>query len=128
AFVDGSRVWIRLADYFARPLRLTAAEGLLLYSGARALKSSGAGDDALDRAIKALEQALGPDVLSRVSVELEGAGELATVREGLLTRRRLHLVYYAHSRTRRPSATSTPGPCSSPGAAGTWSAGVIGWP
>src|SRR5260370_28665132 len=55
AFVDGSRVWIRLADYFARPLRLTAAEGLLLYSGARALASSGAGDDALDRAIKALE-------------------------------------------------------------------------
>ncbi|TMK44628.1 MAG: WYL domain-containing protein, partial [Actinobacteria bacterium] len=43
AFVDGSRVWIRLADYFARPLRLTAAEGLLLYSGARALSSSGAG-------------------------------------------------------------------------------------
>ena len=42
AFVDGSRVWIRLADYFARPLRLTAAEGLLLYSGARALASSGA--------------------------------------------------------------------------------------
>ena len=98
AFVDGSRVWIRLADYFARPLRLTAAEGLLLYSGARALSSSGAGDEALDRAIKALEQALGPDVLSRVSVELEGAGELATVREGLLTRHRLHLVYYAHSR------------------------------
>ena len=96
AFVDGSRVWIRLADYFARPLRLSAAEGLLLYSGARALSSSGAGDEALDRAIKALEQALGPDVLSRVSVELEGAGELATVREGLLTKRRLHLVYYAH--------------------------------
>ncbi len=98
AFVDGSRVWIRLADYFARPLRLTAAEGLLLYSGARALSAAGAGDEALDRAVKALEQALGPDVLSRVSVELEGAGELAAVREALLAKRRLHLVYYAHSR------------------------------
>jgi proteasome accessory factor C len=98
AFVDGSRVWIRLADYFSRPLRLTAAEGLLLYSGARALSAAGAGDEALDRAVKALEHALGPDVLSRVSVELEGAGELATVREGLLAKRRLHLVYYAHSR------------------------------
>ncbi|MCW3043879.1 MAG: hypothetical protein JWL57_2037 [Actinobacteria bacterium] len=98
AFVDGSRVWIRLADYFSRPLRLTAAEGLLLYSGARALSAAGAGDEALERAVKALEQALGPDVLSRVSVELEGAGELATVREGLLTRHCLHLVYYAHSR------------------------------
>src|SRR5207244_1719869 len=81
-----------------RAPRLTAAGGLLLYSGARALSSSGAGDEALDRAVKALEQALGPDVLSRVSVELEGAGELATVREGLQQRRRLHLVYYAHSR------------------------------
>jgi len=98
AFVDGSRVWIRLADYFSRPLRLTAAEGLLLYSGARALAAAGAADESLERAVKALEQALGPDVLSRVSVELEGAGELATVREGLLARRRLHLVYYAHSR------------------------------
>jgi len=98
AFVDGSRVWIRLADYFSRPLRLTAAEGLLLYSGARALAAAGAADESLERAVKALEQALGPDVLSRVSVELEGAGELATVREGLLAARRLHLVYYAHSR------------------------------
>lgn len=98
AFVDGSRVWIRLADYFSRPLRLTPAEGLLLYSGARALSAAGAGDAALDRAVQALEQALGPDVLSRVSVELEGAGELATVREALLAKRRLHLVYYAHSR------------------------------
>ena len=44
AFVDGSRAWIRLADYFSRPLRLTAAEGLLLYSGARALSAAGAGD------------------------------------------------------------------------------------
>src|SRR6266700_2297711 len=70
AFVDGSRVWIRLADYFARPLRLTPAEGLLLYSGARALSSSGAGDEALNRAIKTLERALGPDLPSRVSVEL----------------------------------------------------------
>jgi len=98
AFVDGNRVWIRLADYFSRPLRLTAAEGLLLYAGARALASAGAGDEALERAVGRLERALGPDVLSRVSVELEGAGELATVREALFLQRRLHLVYYAHSR------------------------------
>src|SRR3989454_299241 len=51
AFVDGNRVWIRLADYFSRPLRLTAAEGLLLYAGARALASAGAGDEALERAV-----------------------------------------------------------------------------
>lgn len=98
AFVDGSRVWIRLADYFSRPLRLTAAEGLLLYAGARALAAAGVGDQALERAVHRLERALGPDVLSRVSVQLEGAGELALVRAALMEHRRLHLVYYAHSR------------------------------
>jgi proteasome accessory factor C len=98
AFIDGDRVCIRLADYFSRPLRLTAAEGLLLYAGAQALAAAGAGDDALTRAVDHLEKALGPDVLSRVSVKVEGAGELSVIREALLTHRRLHLVYYAHSR------------------------------
>lgn len=98
AFIDGDRVCIRLADYFSRPLRLTPAEGLLLYAGAQALTAAGVGDAALDRAVGRLEQALGPDALSRVSVELEGAGELATIREAITARRRLHLVYYAHSR------------------------------
>ena len=98
AFVDGDRVWIRLADYFSRPLRLTPAEGLLLYAGARAMAAAGAGDAALERAVQQLELALGPEVVSRISVELEGGGELGVVREGLLTKRRLHLVYYAHSR------------------------------
>lgn len=98
AFMDGDRVWIRLADYFSRPLRLTPAEGLLLYAGARAMAAAGAGDAALERAVQQLELALGPEVVSRISVELEGGGELGVVREGLLTKRRLHLVYYAHSR------------------------------
>ena len=98
AYVDGDRVWIRLADYFARPLRLTPAEGLLLYAGARAMAAAGAGDAALERAVGQLAVALGPDVVSRISVELEGAGELGTVRRALEEHRRLHLVYYAHSR------------------------------
>ncbi|HLH29139.1 MAG TPA: WYL domain-containing protein, partial [Acidimicrobiales bacterium] len=98
AFIDGNRVSIRLADYFSRPLRLTPAEGLLLYAGAQALAAAGVGDEALTRAVGRLEKALGPDVLSRVSVELEGAGELTTIREALLSHRRLHLVYYSHSR------------------------------
>lgn len=98
AFIDGNRVSIRLADYFSRPLRLTPAEGLLLYAGAQALAAAGVGDEALTRAVGRLETALGPDVLSRVSVELEGAGELTTIREALLSHRRLHLVYYSHSR------------------------------
>ncbi len=98
AQIIGDQVWIRLADYFSRPLRLTPAEGLLLYAGARAMLSSGVADEALGRALERLEQALSPDTLSRVAVELEGAGDLATVREALALERRVHLVYYAHSR------------------------------
>ncbi len=98
AFIDGNRVSIRLADYFSRPLRLTPAEGLLLYAGAQALAAAGVSDEALTRAVARLEKALGPDVLSRVSVELEGAGELTTIREALSSHHRLRLVYYSHSR------------------------------
>lgn len=98
AYVDGGQVWIRMADYFSRPLRLTPAEGLLLYAGARALAAAGAGDDALDRAMRGLEEALGPDALARVTVELQGSAELAAIREALDRRRRLHVVYYAHSK------------------------------
>lgn len=98
ATVEGGRVWIRMADYFSRPLRLTAAEALLLYAGAKAMLAAGVGDEALERAIPRLETALGPDVLSRVRLELAGVEGLAAVREAITSRRRLHLVYHAHSR------------------------------
>jgi len=35
--IDGDRVWIRYAEYFSRPLRLTPAEGLALVAAARAV-------------------------------------------------------------------------------------------
>lgn len=97
AYVDGDQVMIRMADYFARPLRLTAGEGLILYCGARALAEAGAGDEALDRALKRLEEALGSEALSRVAVDLQGASSLAMIRRALEGRKRLHLVYWAGS-------------------------------
>lgn len=103
AAIDGDEVVIRTADYFARPLRLTAAEGLLLYSGARALAAAGGagGGEALGRAVEKLGEALGPvggDALARVTVRLDGAGELEAVREALNNKRRLRIVYYANSK------------------------------
>lgn len=98
AFVDGDQVTIRTADYFSRPLRLTAAEGLLLYSGARALAAAGAGDDALERALAKLEAALGKDAMARVNVEFQQTSDLSVVRESIAKRRRLGLVYYSHHR------------------------------
>lgn len=98
AFIDGGQVFIKTADYFSRPPRLTAAEGLLLYAGARALEAAGVAHDGLDRALKRLEEALGSEVLERVKVGLENASDLARLRQALEDRRRVHLVYYAHSK------------------------------
>jgi proteasome accessory factor C len=108
AFVDGDGVWIRMAEYFHRPLRLTPPEGLLLYAGARALASTGVADDALGRAIERLGQALGPDVLDAVSVGLEEAVGLETIREALLRGRRVHIVYQARSTEETTERTVDP--------------------
>jgi proteasome accessory factor C len=98
AFVDGGQVIIRTADYFSRPPRLTAAEALLLYAGARALEAAGVAHEALNRAMKRLEELLGSDVLERVKIGLDNTGDLARIREALEHRRRIHIKYYAHSK------------------------------
>ncbi|MGH2768574.1 MAG: WYL domain-containing protein, partial [Actinomycetota bacterium] len=97
-YIDGGRVWIRMAEYLSRPLRLTPAEGLLLYAGARTMAAAGVADEALERAMGQMERALGPDALARVAVELEEAGDLAAVRQAIVQRRRLHILYYAYSK------------------------------
>ena len=98
AFVDGGTVTIRMADYFARPLRLTPSEGLLLYSGARALEAAGAGSPSLARATERLKEALGAEALKRVAVGVEGSSELNTIRGALESRRRVHMVYQSASK------------------------------
>ena len=35
--LDGGRVWVHFADWFRRPLRLNAPEGLALVAAARAI-------------------------------------------------------------------------------------------
>lgn len=98
ASIDGDQVWIRMADYFSRPMKLTTAEGLLLYAGARALAAVGGPDPALDRAQERLKEALAPGALERVDVGLDVPGELSTVKEALESGRRLHLVYQSQSK------------------------------
>jgi proteasome accessory factor C len=97
AYVDGDEVWIRTAEYFHRPLRLTPTEGLLLYAGAQALAAAGVADDALGRAIDRVRAALGPNVADGVSVGLEEAAGLETIREAIQHERRIHIVYQARS-------------------------------
>ncbi len=61
AYVDGDEVVIDMADYFAEPLRLTAAEGLALLAGGMAVLSSGAAPDALASAVEKLQAVVLPE-------------------------------------------------------------------
>lgn len=98
AYIDEGQVWIRMADYFSRPMRLTPAEGLLLYAGAQALAAVGGPDAALDRAVERLKEALSPGALERVNVGLEAPKELTVIKQALEDRYRLHLVYQSQSK------------------------------
>jgi proteasome accessory factor C len=64
AYIDGDEVVVDLADYFARPVRLTAAEGLVLLAAGLALLSSGAAPEALRSAVAKLQRVILPDEAS----------------------------------------------------------------
>ncbi len=61
--VEDGRVWISMADYFARPLRLTRSEALALYLEGKALLGTPGLPEAaaLESALGKLEEALGPE-------------------------------------------------------------------
>ncbi|MGB5167326.1 MAG: WYL domain-containing protein [Acidimicrobiia bacterium] len=70
ASIDDDEVVVELAEYFARPLRLTAPEALGILASAKAVQSAGSGGKALDRAIAKLERTLLPDAADAVVVDL----------------------------------------------------------
>ncbi|MDQ6615148.1 MAG: WYL domain-containing protein [Actinomycetota bacterium] len=98
---DG-RVWIRFADYFRRPLRLTPPEGLaLLGAGSALLAVPGAdADGALARALDKLASSLGVEADDSVAVELGPAipEVLAILQRATAEHRRLQLDYYSFGR------------------------------
>lgn len=100
---DESRVWIRMADYFSRPVRLTRAEALALYlRGTELLGAGGVGEaDALRAALAKIAQALGGEALGELQVEVGEAaatGPLETVRRGVRNRTTLEIEYYSANR------------------------------
>ncbi len=111
AWIDGDRVHIDLAGYFARAPRLTWREAAGLYLAGRALATLPELDEhgALTRALAKLEAVVPADQLdriqdlaSKVSVELEGA-EAERAHRIALSRaaaadRRVLLEYYSGSR------------------------------
>ena len=93
AYIDGGEVVVDLADYFSRPVRLTAAEALVLLASGMALLSSGAAPDALASAVAKLQAVLVPDD-GTLAVDLPAAPRLvATLGEAAAAGRVVEITY-----------------------------------
>jgi proteasome accessory factor C len=105
ADVDGDRIVIEFADYFARPLRLSRWEAVALLVMGRAMAKLPELEEAssLKSALEKLETTVGPDaaeIAAHIAVDLEtGEGEsLAVLREAIAESRRVRMIYYSHGR------------------------------
>lgn len=103
--VQDGRIWISMADYFARPLRLTRSEALSLYLRGRALATVPglAEAPALDSALEKLAEGLGPEMLGQLPDRVDAAGGgravgvLGELRRAAAERERIAIEYYAAS-------------------------------
>jgi proteasome accessory factor C len=102
--VADGRVWIRFADYFRRPLRLTPPEGLALLGAGSALLAvpgaPSADDGALARALDKLAAVVGVDGDDSMAVELGPAAPevLDLVRQATSEHRQVEIDYYSFGR------------------------------
>src|SRR5207249_6217548 len=104
--VEEGRVWIDMADYFSRPVRLSRSEALALYLKGKALLGAPGLEEApaLASALAKIEGGLGKEALEtlagRVAVGAGGhvARALATVRSAVERREALDVEYYTASR------------------------------
>jgi proteasome accessory factor C len=103
--IQDGRIWIGMADYFARPLRLTRAEALAIYVRGAAVAAVPGLDEAsaLASALGKLAAGLGPDALGELPERVETAsagGEVETLgelRRAAAEHERLRIEYYAAS-------------------------------
>ena len=100
--VADGRVWIRYADYFSRPLRLTPAEGLALLAAGKAVQSFPGADQAgpLARGLAKLARTLGVAGDDALDVALTTVPEevMATLRTAVDDQRQVKLEYYSFGR------------------------------
>jgi proteasome accessory factor C len=102
--IQDGRVWISMADYFARPLRLTRNEALSLYLRGTALAGTPGLQEAraLTSALRKLRDGLGPETLGSADrVQAAAAGRpaalLDAVRDAASERQAIEIEYVAIS-------------------------------
>jgi proteasome accessory factor C len=103
--VEDGRVWIEMADYFSRPLRLSRPEAVALYLRGTAVAATPglAEGSALASAVAKLGEAIGPGTLGELTARVESAGgghparALETLRDAVRRHERLRIEYYAQS-------------------------------
>ena len=116
ATVDEDRVYVRMADYFGAPLRLTPAEALALYAGGSALVALPGMEeaDSLNRGLTKLRRALGAHDEdgegAGIAVELDTApsGHLEVLQRALGSQKRVQLDYKSASRGELTSRSVDP--------------------
>lgn len=110
------RIFIRMADYFSAPLRLTAAEGLALYAGGEAIAALPNMDqaDSLRRALTKLGKALGAEGAAdegsaiKVRFEQSPSDHLAVLQKGLVERKQVEIDYLSSSKNELTSRRVDP--------------------
>jgi proteasome accessory factor C len=85
AYIDEDEVVVEMADYFDRPVRLTAPEALGLLASGRAIMSTGQGSAALDAAVAKLEKVLLPDGGEGLVVDLREPVLVGELRDAAAT-------------------------------------------
>jgi proteasome accessory factor C len=102
--VDEDHVYVRMADYFAAPLRLTPVEALSLYAGGAAMAAMPEMEeaDALRRGLAKLGRALGASDgagATAIDVRFETGPDqhVATIRSALAESRRVRIEYFSAS-------------------------------
>ena len=116
ATVDEDRVYVRMADYFGAPLRLTPAEALALYAGGSALASLPGMEeaDSLRRALGKLGRALGLGEKSgggagiAVQLDTAPAEHLERLQGALAERKQVELDYLSAARGELTTRTVDP--------------------
>jgi len=88
-------VFVDAADYFARPLRLTAPQALGLLAAGMTFIGSDQAPPALRSAVEKLTDAVLPDAASLVYFDVPAPDSLSTLRDAIENRRVLQITYVA---------------------------------